>query len=235
MHKLSTARISPRSYPHEWHFSTRIFSLHLLGRHRTRCVSSSPNNTQHVFHDQKKMERITRAQFEVEVQVEVSRGCILRVYEYCSSANYVCSDRGSQQRVLKQCWSDSLSLDRDVDGEPCQQDNRNRMPRQTFPDALASRLVADSPGSERVVARHDRALRQNIGLRALRLLARPGEALQETVELVLSAVEWLEVMTSPQLLYGVGRGHSRTLGVVSNCSRRGRDFRESSAAANASY
>src|SRR5207302_1676421 len=120
-------------------------------------------------------------------------------------------------------------------GQPREENYRDWMPRQAFPDTLRRPLMGYRPCGQTVVSENAQILHQDVSLRAVRPLAVPCLALQKAVQIFLAAIEAVGQVLAAQLL-DRAVVHSRTLGVLRSFSRRGRDFDgASSAATKASY
>src|ERR1700677_3707708 len=127
-------------------------------------------------------------------------------------------------------------MDRDIYSEPRQEDYGDGVPRKTLLDALC-RLVRDyGSRCQTVISQHLEFLRKDIGLRAVRLLVTPCLTFQKAVQVFFAAIEAVEQMLAAQFLDRAELAHSRTLGVFSSFSSRGRAAGGlSSAATKASY
>src|ERR1700677_1478214 len=127
-------------------------------------------------------------------------------------------------------------MNREIDGEPRQEDYANGMSRKPLLNALGRLLMSDGPRRQTVVTADEEFLRDNIGLSALRLLVIPCLTFQKAVQIFFAAIEIVEQMLAAQFLDRAELAHSRTLGVFSSFSRRGRAAGGlSSAATKASY
>jgi len=99
------------------------------------------------------------------------------------------------------------------------------MPGQSFLSALSRFVMTDGTGRQTVVAEDVEVLRQDIGLRAARLLVIPSLALQETIEIFLAAFKSVEDVLASQLFYDAQVARSRARGLSGSANLAARSLR----------
>ena len=95
-----------------------------------------------------------------------------------------------------------------VDGEPRQQDHRNRVSRLTGGDSPRCAVVRDGARRQAVVPEDFLALRQDVSLRGVGLLIRPGVLQKESIQGSFSAIETVKFVILRKLLDGAEAAHS---------------------------
>src|SRR5580658_8271741 len=107
----------------------------------------------------------------------------------CSNANDVGSFCDAAQGIEQESFAQPLSLLSLIHGKSCEEHNTDRMIAQALGNPLRTFVLVDRSGSEGVIANRAIAIKGNVRLGGIRLLARPCKLPQPFVEGAVGAVE----------------------------------------------
>ncbi len=106
-----------------------------------------------------------------------------------------------QERVFEKGFPQAFSLLPLIHRQSRQQNDSDRMLGLAFYDSGGRFFTPDAARRLGIISNHRSAPMHNIGLRRVPLLIEKGETFQPFIQDFIAAVEWLQLMTLPQLFH----------------------------------
>ena len=149
-----------------------------------------------VFNQHKKMSAIGGRGHESEVPVKRCGGIVFRMNGKRTYPDHIGNLQRAPQGVQKQTCTDATALPVAMHGQARQNEQRYRMTRHPFDNALRCVGVPNFARDNRVVADNRLATYTDIGLRRARLLGLQGMTNEESVKFRLAAGKFFNGVSS---------------------------------------
>ena len=137
---------------------------------------------------------MNRRRFETIAFIETTCPLVFGVDKNRANTDNFGGLKCSQKGISQQTPANLFPLMLKIDSQPGQNHHRNRMPRQTLPDARGRVAVIHRPHGQAVIAADPEPLTNNIGLRCIGPLILQCITPQAIVQKGMTAIETTAIM-----------------------------------------